>query len=69
MQVLEQTRASRLRQCILENRIQDIGKIDTFERELDLNADHKRLWLGDIESMNTKNQYYSMPILLNYFEV
>ena len=69
IQVLEQTRASRLRQCILENRIQDIGKIDTFERELDLNADHKRLWLGDIESMNTKNQYYSMPISLNYFEI
>jgi len=29
-----------------------IRKIKTFEKEVNLNADRKRLWLGEIESID-----------------
>jgi|APSaa5957512535_1039671.scaffolds.fasta_scaffold04124_9 hypothetical protein len=60
-------RNSRLRSSIIQNKIADIGKIRPIEREVNLNADRKRLWLGKIlridESMNN-----SMPISLNFIE-
>jgi len=43
-----------------------IGKIKTFEREVNLNADQKRFWFGVIESIDSKIMNDSMPISLNY---
>jgi hypothetical protein len=39
----------------------------SFEGELNLNADNKRLWLGEIESIDSKVMKDFMPISLNYF--
>lgn len=60
-------RSSRLRSSILQDSISEIGKIREFTREIDLNADRKRLWLGKLESVNSKTMNESMPISMNYF--
>jgi len=61
-------RTSRLRSSILQDNISDIGKFKTFEREVNLNADKKRLWLGEIESIDSKILNESVPISMNYFK-
>ncbi len=61
-------RNSRLRSSIIQNKIQDIGKIRPIEREVNLNADRKRLWLGKISSIEKCKRNNSMPIPLNYFD-
>jgi len=60
-------RPSRLRQSILENRISDIGKFKKVEREVNLNADRKRFWLGQIKSIDDRIMNESVPLSLNYF--
>ena len=61
-------RSSRLRFSILQDRLKDIGKIKTFEKEINLNADKKRFWLGEIESIDSKIMNESVPISMNYFK-
>ncbi|MGI0021184.1 MAG: DNA polymerase, partial [Nitrososphaera sp.] len=46
--VLTPTRSASLRECIIQGRIQDIGKIKPVRRLVNLNADRKRLWLGTL---------------------
>ena len=59
-------RANRLRSSILSNKISEIGKITEKTREVNLNADKKRLWLETLTGINHKmNQ--SLPLSLNYF--
>ena len=38
-----------------------------FEREVNLNADKKRFWLGEIESIDSKIMNDSISISLNHF--
>ena len=60
------TRSNRLRQNILSNKLSEIGKITEKTREVNLNADKKRLWLESLTGINHKmNQ--SLPLSLNYF--
>jgi len=61
-------RSSRLRSSILQDKIQDIGKIKPFVREVNLNADRKRFWLGNLTAINHETND-SMPISLNHFEI
>ena len=59
-------RNSRLRLSILQDKISQIGKIKEYVREVNLNADRKRLWVNKILKIdNTQNN--SMPISMNYF--
>lgn len=60
-------RNNRLRSSILQNCVNDIGKIKPETREFNLNADRKRFWLGRIESMDDGILNESMPLSLNYF--
>lgn len=60
-------RSTRLRSSILQDSIGEVGKIKEFEREVNLNADRKRLWLGQIESIDSKAINESMPISMNHF--
>lgn len=62
-------RNTRLRSSILFNNISEIGKIKTVERQVNLNADKKRFWLGEITSIDSKVMNESMPISMNYFEI
>ncbi|PIN69703.1 DNA polymerase, partial [Candidatus Woesearchaeota archaeon CG11_big_fil_rev_8_21_14_0_20_43_8] len=59
-------RSSRLRSSILQDSISQIGKIRGHVREVNLNADRKRLWLGNINSIATLNYANSVPISLNH---
>ena len=61
-------RNNRLRSSILQDRIQDIGKIKPITREFNLNADRKRFWLGRIESMDNNMMNESTSLSLSYFE-
>jgi len=60
-------RNSRLRQSILQDQISEIGKIKPVIREVNLNADRKRFWLGTLSAINHDSND-SMPISLNHFE-
>ena len=60
-------RNSRLRTSIIQNQISEIGKIKEVVKQVNLNADKKRLWLGKIESIDSKVMNDSMPISLNHF--
>lgn len=60
-------RSSRLRSSILQDRLSDIGRIKTFEKEVNLNADKKRFWLGEIENIDSRIMNDSLPISMNYF--
>jgi len=59
-------RNSRLRSSILSNHIENIGKIAPITREVNLNADRKRLWLGKIESVDQKYCNESVSISMNF---
>lgn len=59
-------RSTRLRSSILQDSISEVGIIKEFEREVNLNADRKRLWLGMIERMDSHAMNESMPISLNH---
>jgi len=58
-------RNSRLRSSIIQNKIQDIGKIRPITREVNLNADRKRLWLDKILCINDSLNE-SVPLSLNF---
>ena len=60
------TRANRLRQSILSNKLSEIGKSTEKTREVNLNADKKRLWLESLTGINHKMNR-SLPLSLNYF--
>jgi len=60
-------RNTRLRSSILLDTVSEIGKIKTIERQVNLNADKKRFWLGEIEKIDFKVMNESMPISLNHF--
>jgi hypothetical protein len=60
-------RNTRLRSSMLQDSIGEVGKIKEFEREVDLNADKKRLWLDNLKTINhEKNE--SVPISLRFYE-
>jgi len=60
-------RSARLRSSILQGNISEIGKIKEYEREVNLNADRKRLWLDKIKSIDEKIMNESLPLSLNHF--
>ena len=61
-------RNSRLRSSILQDSISEIGKIKEHTREVNLNADRKRLWLGKISNINTQEYNDSISLSLNFFD-
>lgn len=61
-------RSKRLRSAIIQGNIKDIGKIKEFIREIDPNADRKRLWLGEIDSIDSKVINESVPISKNFLK-
>ena len=65
--VLTPTRSASLRECIIQGRIEDIGKIRPIKRLVNLNADRKRFWLGTLKSIDNGLYNNSLPIPLNHF--
>jgi len=61
-------RAGQLRSSIIQNNIENIGKFSEVTREINLNADKKRIWLGSLKNINEQMNNHSIPICLNYFK-
>src|SRR3989441_4606666 len=61
-------RPKRLRSSILQDLVDQVGKFSEIERELNLNADKKRVWLNNLSSIEDHEINVSVPISLNYFE-
>ncbi len=59
-------RNNTLRKSIIQNKISKIGKIESQTREINLNADRKRLWLGTLESVDQKYNNLSIPLSLDF---
>lgn len=60
-------RSNRLRTSILSDSIPDIGRFSTFERQVNLNADSKRLWFEKLSSIKERKMINSMAINLNFY--
>ena len=59
-------RVKQLRSSIIQNEISEIGKIKPIVREVDLNADNKRFWLGQLSKIDNSANH-SMPLSANHF--
>ena len=59
---VKSTRTTHIRSGILLNRIKLVGKIDQYEKKINLNGDKKRFWLNDLQSLNENVLCDSVPI-------
>ena len=55
-------RTTQLASAIIQNQIEDIGKLKEHIREVNLNADNKRQWLGRLENINDGKLNKSFPL-------
>jgi hypothetical protein len=56
------TRVHHIRNGILLNNLGSVGKIEEYEKKINLNSDRKRFWLGEVKSLNDKTFCDSVPI-------
>ena len=61
-------RVKQLRSSIIQNEISEIGKIKPIVREVDLNADNKRFWLGQLTKIDNYTNH-SVPLSANHFQI
>ena len=59
-------RVGRLRNSIITNNITNIGKFQIYEKQINLNADRKRMWMGELDGINDKSNG-SVPLSFNHF--
>ena len=59
-------RVGRLRNSIITNNLASIGKFQVFEKQINLNADRKRMWIGELDGINGKCNG-SVPLSFNHF--
>ncbi len=62
---LKRLRPQRLKSAILTGRIRDVGKFLTYTKEINLNADSKRFWLGKLTSIHKEDCFNSVPLDIN----
>jgi hypothetical protein len=63
---LKLMRSTRLRSSIIQNQLSEIGKIKPITREIILNADKKRFWVGELHSVDDMSFNDSMPLSLDH---
>ena len=61
-------RVKQLRSSILQDQIDEIGKIKPEVRQVDLNADNKRFWVGQLYKVDN-NFNNSVPFSANHFQL
>lgn len=67
-QVMKVLRTNRLRSSILSGNVQDVGKFQTIERRVNLNADDKRMWFEELRNVNDCKMIDSMPVSMYHFK-
>lgn len=55
------TKTTHIKSGIIYNKIRNIGKIEEYEKKINLNSDKKRYWLGDLQSLKDKTCCQSAP--------
>ena len=55
-------RTKKLALAIIQNRIDEVGRINEETREVNLNGDNKRQWLGQLENINDGKSNKSFPL-------
>ena len=61
-------RVGRLRNSIITNNLANIGKFQIYEKQINLNADRKRMWMGQLDGFNDKSNG-SIPLSFNRFRL
>lgn len=64
--VFEVSRSHRLVSSIIRGLHSDIGKIERFEKRIDLNGDRKRIWDSDLKSLSDERLIVSAPLIFPY---
>jgi len=59
---VKSTRTTHIKSGILYNRLKKVGKIEEYEKKINLNSDKKRFWDSDLESLNNGKICDSVPI-------
>ena len=67
-QHLQVLRVNKLRMMLIQKRFLDIGKFQYYDREVNLNADRKRLWLGNLTDIRKNEFNESTPFSLNQMD-
>ena len=60
-------RAKKLASAVIQNQIDDIGKIKQETREINLNGDDKRFWLGRLVDINDNKSNNSTSLNPEFF--
>ncbi|MBM2819831.1 MAG: Type polymerase [Nitrosarchaeum sp.] len=60
--LVKSKKTTHIKSGILFNKLKDVGKIETYEKKINLNSDKKRFWLSELKSLNDKSFCDSMPI-------
>lgn len=60
-------RTKQLASAIIQNKIEQIGRINEETREVNLNSDDKRFWLGSLEDINDEKMNKSTSINPEFF--
>jgi len=61
-------RVGTIKRNILQGTLEKIGKFENQTKELNLNADRGRLWVGRITDVRKKEHNVSSPFDLSVFE-
>jgi len=64
----DKIRVGTIKRNILQGTLEKIGKFQTETKELNLNADRGRLWIGRITDVRKKETNYSSPFMLPVFD-
>ncbi|MGH9923598.1 MAG: DNA polymerase, partial [Nitrososphaerales archaeon] len=56
------TRTTHIKSGILYNRLKSVGKIEKYEKKINLNSDKKRFWFDELKSLHDKSFCDSAPI-------
>jgi hypothetical protein len=61
---VKSTKTTHIKSGILFNKLKDVGKIEEYEKKINLNSDKKRFWLSELRSLNDKSfcDSVAMPI-------
>lgn len=59
---VKSTKTTHIKSGILYNRLKNVGRIEPYEKKINLNSDRKRLWDSDLESLHDGKMCDSLPI-------
>lgn len=60
--MVKTTRTTHIKSGILYNKLKDVGKIEPYQKKINLNSDKKRNWFSELKSLNDKTKCDSAVI-------